>query len=86
MDAITLPATFRFNINSYVRVKLTELGRERLRQHVDELNAFIRQHSPKAQLLPYDTVEEDADGWSEWQLWSLMPPLGCLHGVWLWFH
>lgn len=66
----------RFNINNYVRVRLTEHGREALRMRTDDLNRHIRQINPNAKLLPYDTVEEDADGWSTWQLWDLMKRLG----------
>lgn len=48
-----------FNINHYVRVKLTDHGRGLLAQ---------MQYAP-----PFT---EDADGWSEWQLWELMRTFG----------
>jgi hypothetical protein len=60
----------QFNINHYVRVKLTDLGRASLRyQHEDLYRSF----KPP---VPYTPIEEDADGWSTWQLWDLMGRLG----------
>lgn len=46
------------NINDYVLVRLTDVGKEILRK--------------KGFSLP----KEDADGWSKWQLWSLMNTFG----------
>ena len=57
-----------FNVNDHVRVKLTDYGRELLRQQ-DE--AFFAKTG--VSLLPQ---HEDADGWSTWQLWTLMERLG----------
>lgn len=50
----------RFNINSPVRVRLTAKGRDYLRS---AHNAF---YLPK----------EDENGWSDWQLWTLMQAFG----------
>lgn len=61
-----------FNINDKVRVKLTGLGRQALRQQHDEFWASINHPAPP----PYTPPTEDAEGWSEWQLWSLMEDLG----------
>lgn len=56
-----------FNVNNYVRVRLTETGREKLRQwHKDLMGTMDGYREPK----------EDADGWSRWQMWSLMQQLG----------
>ena len=61
-----------FNVNDKVRVKLTDFGRQALaRQHV-EFWARTGRAAPYAHTPP----KEDADGWSEWQLWSLMQDLG----------
>ena len=58
-----------FNINDKVRVRLTEKGRAALiKQHDDYFEGRV----------PYSPPKEDADGWSEWQLWSLMQDLGHL--------
>ena len=65
-----------FNINRYVRVKLTDSGR---RAHREQHEAFIASSpdSEKArELMPYHPPTEDADGWSRWQLWVLMSELG----------
>ena len=63
-----------FNMNQYVRVKLTDIGREILQARRDELNAIIL--STKAQHFDGPLVVEDADGWSRWQLWDLMSTFG----------
>ncbi len=61
----------RFNINNTVKVKLTAEGHEIMRaQHQAYAEAFpgaFGEFKPKVQ---------DADGWSEWQLWDLMNTFG----------
>lgn len=61
----------RFNINEYVRVKLTPHGMAIHRATHDALNAQF----PNANL-EYRAPEEDAEGWSKWQAWSLMQAFG----------
>lgn len=70
-NAIAERERFEININESVRVKLTELGRRALeRQHAEFLA------STRAERPAYEPPEEDAEGWSEWQLWCLMQDLG----------
>ncbi len=66
-----------FHINNYVYVKLTDCGRDTLRQNHDELNVFA-----KGTLGEYKPPKEDEAGWSKWQLWCLMAELGgkCYNG------
>jgi DNA-binding MarR family transcriptional regulator len=64
----------KFNINSYVRVKLTDLGREEIRRHNSELTATISERTGK--FTRFSMPEEDADGWSKWQAWELMQRFG----------
>jgi hypothetical protein len=62
----------QFNINSTVKVKLTEYGKQMLeRDHIEFWGA-------RGQLdkFPYEPPETDADGYTEFQLWSLMYYLG----------
>ena len=61
----------RFNVNDKVRVKLTDRGREALRANHDQLFSNLKEKAP-----PFTLPKEDADGWSEWQLWCLMAELG----------
>lgn len=61
----------RFNINEYFRVKLTPRGKAIHRAEHDALNARF----PSANL-EYHEPEEDSDGWSKWQAWSLMQTFG----------
>lgn len=68
-----------FNANNYVRVRLTEHGREVYRQQVDEMNTYIRKLNPDVELFPYEVIEDD--GWSRWQLWDLMKTFGPHMGV-----
>lgn len=60
----------RFNINDYVRVQLTDKGRQLHRERHERL---FGEHFAQ---LPYIPPKEDADGWSRWQLWALMEELG----------
>ncbi len=62
-----------FNINHYVWVRLTDRGRAILAEQHDELSARL------AYAHPYTPVTEDENGWSKWQLWSLMHELGGDH-------
>jgi hypothetical protein len=62
-----------FNVNEYVHVRLTPHGRA-----VYEANHAMLLASmgiPHAKL-PYRAPEEDAEGWSKWQLWELMREFG----------
>lgn len=65
----------RFNINHNVRVKLTEDGRALHRKNHDDLVAHALSLGAK-QGWDYRAPKEDADGWSEWQLWILMQEFG----------
>lgn len=58
--------------NDYVRVKLTDYGRQVLRKQHEELQAAY----PKTPISGDGVPNEDADGWSKWQLWWLMHKLG----------
>jgi hypothetical protein len=61
-----------FNVNHKVYVKLTEVGLKELeRQHQELLTWF-----PKAG--PFVPPKTDAEGFSQWQLHSLMSSLGHL--------
>jgi hypothetical protein len=59
--------TIPFNINDYVRVKLTDHGRK-------VYAADFRTRVPEP--APFRPIKEDADGWSVLQLWSLMDVFG----------
>lgn len=60
-----------FNINYNVWVKLTDHGRAIHRMEYDDLMRPLAKP-----LFEYAPVKEDADGWSEWQLWKLMETFG----------
>ena len=69
----TCSASFvAFNINDYVQVKLTAYGRKCLRDNYDKLNAAYGGQLP----FKHSPPTEDKDGWSRWQMWSLMADLG----------
>lgn len=59
-----------FNVNHYVRVKLTDRGRQILRENHQRL------FGARASEFAHREPVEDAEGWSKWQLWSLMHELG----------
>lgn len=64
----------RFNINDNVKVRLREPGRQIHRAWIDDLNQTIKARGGKG--FDYTPPREDADGWSTWQLWSLMQTFG----------
>jgi Mn-dependent DtxR family transcriptional regulator len=58
-----------FNVNSYVRVKLTTKGKAIHKQYWASYSLgheLARKEQPE-----YDEPDEDADGWCEFQLWEL---------------
>jgi hypothetical protein len=58
------------NINRVVWVRLTPEAKRLLRADHDALMP------PHADRYPHTPPKEDADGWSEWQLWCLMADIG----------
>lgn len=58
------------NVNYYVRVKLTDRGRAVHRQNHQRLFGSMESK------FPYTPPTEDAEGWSEWQMWELMRQFG----------
>lgn len=67
---VKLEGAHPFNVNHYVRVKLTERGRAILRRQHEAIFAGL------ARDYPYTEPEADAEGWTEFQLWDLMSRLG----------
>lgn len=63
------PQYMPFNANHHVRVKLTDYGRQVYREIMAK-----RWGARSAEHLA--TPAEDADGWSQWQLWDLMNTYG----------
>lgn len=63
-----------FNMNDYIRVRLTDEGREQYRQSVEALRSLMPPTAAAA--FPFKPRKEDANGWSEWQGWELMRTFG----------
>jgi hypothetical protein len=62
----------RFNINHTVKVKLNDRGRKILKDNHDRLfSGYPVNAKPE-----YHPAKEDDEGWSKWQLHSLMSSLG----------
>jgi len=63
-----------FNINHYVKVKLTERGRKILKeQHEEFVSGSL---GILGDMKTYKPKKEDEEGWSTWQMWDLMSTLG----------
>ena len=60
-----------FNINHYVRIQLTDFGRQVLRDNHAQLYRNIG-----VEPTPYREPTEDADGWSKWQAWEVLKEFG----------
>lgn len=69
----TIMKTVPFNINDYVRVRLTPYGHKAL---FDQYLALISHYPYKTPPFPYSAPKEDENGWSKWQMWDLMSTLG----------
>lgn len=60
----------RFNVNHYVKVKITERGMDILRKkHAEWVNLGVLTST-------FTPPKTDADGWSEWQMHDLMHTFG----------
>lgn len=61
----------KFNINEYVRVKLTPKGKSILREQFEE------QHNRMPDIFKeFSLPQEDSQGFSEWQMWHLFEAFG----------
>jgi hypothetical protein len=60
----------KFNINQYVRVKLTDAGIEELKRQHEELRELV------PSIGEFKAKETDEDGMTRFQLWVLMSQLG----------
>ena len=63
-----------FNINDYVKVKLTQKGKYLYSHQYDEMNKRILK-SGGTPLTPIE-LQYDSDGYTEFQLWHLMSIFG----------
>lgn len=69
----------KVSLNDYVRVKLNECGRLILKQQRKELNEFMQEKgfSGFGEL----EIKEDAEGYTQFQLWHLMETFGPYMGL-----
>lgn len=68
-----------FNLNTWVKVKLTELGREIEKKNYEALNELLKQHGGK-----YNAefkLEVDENGYTSYQLWELFKKFGAHIGL-----
>lgn len=70
----------RFNLSDYVRVKLTASGRGILYKQHQELVELIFSKNPNATPIPFK-INEDDQGWSRWQLHTLISKFGAAVSV-----
>lgn len=61
----------RINLNDYVKVRLTDLGRDIYYHRVDEVNSFYG-----LEICKPTYPKEDADGYTEFQLWKFIELYG----------
>jgi len=65
-----------FNINDYVRVKLTPMGIEILKQRHEQLMSFYKKGS-----IDEFNLRIDAEGYYKTQMWDLMQTFGAHLGL-----
>jgi hypothetical protein len=74
-EALRMEDELAFNVNHIVRVRLTDIGREICRK--DHETVYARYPTKPAYVPP----KEDENGYSSWQLWSLMEMFGARLGM-----
>jgi hypothetical protein len=70
-----------FNINYNVKIQLTEIGRQIIKDHdMDFSNEWQQRHGT---LMPFERppIIEDENGWSTWQLWQIIKEFGSHIGM-----
>jgi len=60
----------QFNVNDTVHIKLTDVGKQILKDRYDE---DIKQYPHQS---PFRPIDEDSNGFSRWQLWQVMQAFG----------
>lgn len=66
-----MPDEIKINLNDFIKVKLTETGKEIFNHRFDELNEKLKKEAYKN--IP---LEEDENGYTEFQLWDFMQIYG----------
>lgn len=67
----------KFNVNNYVKVKLTELGKQELKKRYIELSKW---YPESMKLEDFKLPEVDEKGFSKWQLHVLISTFGGITG------
>ena len=70
----TIGIKMKFNINEFVKIRMTVLGHTVYRQHRDEIAKNVLKYGIQPDIV--DRHPEDASGWSRWQLWEVMAIFG----------
>jgi hypothetical protein len=66
----------KINFNDIVKVKLTDRGKEIMKQRHDELNALIIKKSRSGKVFREFTIKIDREGYTSFLLWQLMNTFG----------
>ncbi|MFD1179223.1 hypothetical protein ACFQ3W_23420 [Paenibacillus puldeungensis] len=69
----------KFNINNWVKVKLTELGKEIEKKNYEALNEMLKQYGSKYS--DEFKLEVDENGYTSYQLWELFEKFGSHVGI-----
>lgn len=71
----------KYNINDYIKVRLTDEGRRIHRAHHAEIVSALPEKIRHSHLIQYSPPIEDELGWSTWQGWNLMQVFGPYMGL-----
>jgi len=68
----------KININDYVKIKLTDYGKEVLKETKEEfLTSFNKRYNTKHTVDSFfEKIEYDKEGYTKFQLWHLMEIFG----------
>ena len=67
----------KFNINNYVKVKLTDIGKDELKKQWEKLHETF----PSMKKEIYKQKKEDENGFSKWQMHDIINRLGHLCNI-----
>lgn len=68
-----------FNVNSFIRVRLTDKGVEILRRRHQTLWEMVYAHSSRE--IPPFRLDTDDEGWTRFQMWDFIQVFGPVTGM-----
>lgn len=71
----------KFNLNQYVKIKLTDYGRHVMKVEHDAIRVYFPKSEQWERVGHFIYPEEDSEGWSKWQLHCVFETFGKYVGM-----